>query len=101
MGNMDMIANTWVYIVGIVAKPDANVPEGMVSVDLPETRYAIGTISGTEPDIYAKAHDLTVVEMTNADLQFHDSLGFEIEWYDERFCPDADPVVIDLYVPVL
>lgn len=99
MGDMDQTTHTWVYIVGILAKADAEVPADMVSRTLPETRYAVGTISGTEPDIYMQAHDLTAAEMAKADLQFNDALGCEMEWYED-FCPQADPVVIGMYIPV-
>lgn len=101
MGDVNMAEKTWSYIVGILAGTDADVPAGMVSRELPETRYAVGTLSGEEPDIYARAHELTAAEMAKTGLRFNDTLGYEMEWYDERFCADDCPGVIDLYIPVL
>lgn len=100
MGNFNFKEKTFSYVVGVFVKPDAEVPEGILSIPMPETRYAVGTIQGTEPDIYMKAHKYTENEMKKAGLEFNMNVGIEMEWYDERFCKDKDEKVIDLYISV-
>ncbi len=47
------------------------------------------------------AHQFTEAEMNKAGLQFKSGLGFNMEWYDERFCQSEEYKIIDLYVPIL
>jgi predicted transcriptional regulator YdeE len=100
MGNFNAADNTFTYVVGVLVKPDALVPEGMVAVDIPGIRYAVGTIRGTEPDIYINEHIFTESEMQKSGLQINGSFQFEMEWYDERFCQDSSNKTIDYYIPV-
>ncbi len=100
MGNFSTVDNTFTYVVGVLVKPDAIVPEGMVGIDIPGIRYAVGTIQGTEPDIYMNEHAFTENEMQKSGLQFNGSYEFEMEWYDERFCQCSGNKTIDLYIPV-
>lgn len=101
MGRFNPSDRTFSYVVGVFVKPGTNVPEGMVSIDIPGTRFAVGTIKGTEPDIYMNAHSFTEAEMKKTGLQFNPKLGFEMEWYDERFCQSQEHKTIDLYIPIL
>lgn len=101
MGNFDPADHTFDYIVGVFVKPDADVPEGMVGIRMPETRYAVGTIKGNEPSIYMNAHSLTENAMKKEGLQFNPSSVVEMEWYDERFCRNEGYKIIDLYIPVV
>ncbi len=50
-GNYNPDDNMFSYIVGVLVKPNANVPEGMVNINIDDLRYAVGTIKGTETDI--------------------------------------------------
>ncbi len=100
-GNYNPNDNMFSYIVGVFVKPNASVPEGMASINMDESRYAVGTIKGTEPEIYMNAHQFTEAEMNKAGLQFKPGLSFEMEWYDERFCQNEEYKIIDLYVPIL
>lgn len=101
MGRFDPADNTFSYIVGIFVKPDADVPEGLISIHMPKCRCAVATMQGIEPDVYINAHCSTEAEMKKQGLQFNESLGFEMEWYDERFAQNEGYKVIDLYMPVL
>ncbi len=99
MGNFNMQDNTFSYIVGVVAKPEATMQD-MDSAETPATKFAVGTISGSEPEIFQKAHEFVETEMKARQLAFNEAAGCEIEWYDERFM--ADPVLkeIDLLMAV-
>ena len=101
MGRFNHEENTFSYIVGIAAKPDADVPDEMTGENLPETDFAIATIQGQEPDIYMKAHELLHAEMEAKNLSPNQALGCAMEWYDERFCGDSTIHVIDYYEPVI
>jgi predicted transcriptional regulator YdeE len=92
--------NSFYYLIGVLVKPEAVVPEGMESIDLPGGKYAVGTIEGQEPDIFRNAHQLTEQQMNKEKMAYDPVRRYEIEWYDDRFCRDNDKRVIDLYIPV-
>lgn len=98
--------NTITYIIGILAKPGSTPPEGFLGVEIPASRYAIGTIEGPEPDIYQNAQPLTLQQMKNPDeydqppLTFNEKLGFELEWHDARFQHNESIKIIDYYIPI-
>lgn len=98
VGRHDPADDSYSYVVGVLASPDAAIPEGMVSYDLPDTQFAVGSVLGTEPDIYAHAHDQTPVEAAKAGLR--PAHSFVMEWYDERFEQPDGRRLIDLYIPV-
>ena len=87
-------------IVGIITKFDADIPEGMTAMEIPTSRFAVGTIFGDEPDIYMMAHQLTYAKLVGEKLEYDMSRGYEIEWYDNRFCQDDEYRLIDLYIPI-
>jgi len=97
-GRYDPADQSFSYIVGVLADPGAAVPEGMAAYDIPENRFAVGSILGTEPDIYGRAHDLTWEQAAKASLE--PALDFEMEWYDERFEQPDGRHMIDLCIPV-
>jgi len=98
MGAYDPADETFVYVVGVLADRGAAVPEGMVAYSIPETRFAVGSILGTEPDIFQRAHELTWEQAEKAGLEH--ALDFEMEWYDERFEQPNGRYLIDLCIPV-
>ena len=99
MGRFNMQDNTFSYVVGVAANPDVTL-EGMDVYETPASKYAVATISGTEPDIYGKAHEFLEAEMKARDLSFNEAAGCEIEWYDERFMTDPTQKTIDLLMAV-
>lgn len=100
-GNFNPEDKTFSYIVGILANPDAEVPAGYISITLSETRYGVGTIEGTPPDIYTNVYELTMDEIKKAGLQLNPNHCFNFEWYDERFCQNKEYNIIDLYIPII
>lgn len=72
-----------------------------MAVDLPAAHFAVGTIAGTEPDVYRQAHDLLDREVKDRQLAYDDVLGCAMEWYDERFEEDSTGTLrIDYLEPV-
>lgn len=100
IGNFNPIDKTFSYVVGVFVKAEADMPEGMFSITMPQTRYAVGSIKGNEPDIYMHAHSFTESEMKKAGLNYNSSCEFEMEWYDERFCESEGYKIIDMYIPI-
>ena len=90
---------SFVYLVGMVAGPEVVPPAGFTARALPQGRYAVGYVRGTEPDSYAQARDLTFAELVRRHLAPDPQAGFEIEWYDdERFDGAGTTHILDYYV---
>jgi predicted transcriptional regulator YdeE len=102
MGRFSAQDQRFSYIVGVLARPDVKQGlEGLDVVDLPAAHFAVGTIAGTEPDIYHQAHDLLDKEVKDRKLVYDDGLACAIEWYDDRFEDDSAGVCrIDYLEPV-
>ena len=88
------------YLIGVFVEFVSDAPEGLIAIDLPISKYAVATIEGQEPDIFAMAHELTFQKIEEKGLEYDPERDSEFEWYDNRFCQDEDKKVIDLYVPV-
>jgi predicted transcriptional regulator YdeE len=101
MGNFNMDDGSFSYVVGVFVKPDAVVPTDMIGIDMPEAKFAVGTIKGMEPDLFMNAHDFTETEIENAGLKIDCKNYVEFEWYDERFCLPQGDKMIDLYIKIL
>jgi predicted transcriptional regulator YdeE len=99
MGNWG--SKTFSYVIGIIAKPNAQTSDNLFSIDIPKIRCMVSTIKGTEPDIYMKAHEITLKEMEKLNLKANEDISFEMEWYDERFCANTDYHIIDLYLSII
>lgn len=99
MGKFNPQDNTFAYIVGVAAKPEAP-EEGFDAVQTPATKFAVATVAGPDPELYGKAHEFLEAEIKARKLPFNEDVGVEIEWYGERFM--ADPVMreIDLLMAV-
>jgi len=98
-GRYDPTDGAFSYIVGVLAEPDASVPDDMVGVDVPASAFAVCTIRGPEPDIYMAEHNLMQAQIKAHGLAPNHALGCAIEWYDERF--EGTVHVIDYYEPIV
>jgi len=91
------------YIVGILMKPGADVPEGFVSRTIDATRVAIGLIQGKDAqDVCSKAHEVTE-QALKADGYSNNGMKWCMELYNcPRFTtPDKnDEIVLDYYIPI-
>lgn len=91
------------YVVGMLMKPDAVVPEGYYSVMLDETHAAVGYIRGKDTaDVCDNAHELTEAALKEKGLNC-DGMAWSMELYNcPRFTtPDADGnIVLDYYIPL-
>jgi len=99
MGKFNPQDNTFSYIVGVAAKPDAPA-EGMDVAETPATKFAVATVAGTEPEIYGKAHEFLEAEIKARKIPFNEDVGVEIEWYGENFMADPMQKEIDLLMAV-
>lgn len=100
MGRFTPADQTWSYIVGMLFAPEATVPEGLEVQDIPATTCAVGTMQGTEPEIFMQAHDKLNAEMKARNLTPDSAAGFAMEWYDERYNPQEQQRIIDYYEPI-
>lgn len=100
-GEFDPGYGEFSYLVAVLCQPGANAPAQCRGIDVPAGDYAVGTLSGTEPDIYMEAHRLVNEAMKAKNRRFDQSRGFEMEWYDERFDPAASVKIIDFLSPVV
>jgi predicted transcriptional regulator YdeE len=99
MGRWNPQDNTFSYIVGVAAQPDAPA-EGMDTAETPASKFAVATVAGTEPEIYGKAHEFLEGEMKARALPFNEAVPVEIEWYGENFMADPVQKEIDLLMAV-
>lgn len=100
MGRYDPRDQSFAYMVSVLARPGATVPNGCVSVDVAAKKYAVGTMEGTEPDIYMSVREATLERMARDGLENDMAFGSEFEWYDERFMANPEVRVIDYLVPI-
>lgn len=107
MGEFNPETHAFVYIVGVLTKPDTVVPEGFVYRDIPECNMAVGWIQGSEEngDLYMGAHDHVARAMKENGYEYDNSAGgFEMEYYShDRFCTPnymgEKLIVMDYYSP--
>ena len=91
--------DSFVYIAGLpVSKPE-EIPEGMVSMKIPASTYAVFTHKGPLDKL---PHTIDYIWGTwvpnNAELHKKDAPDFEL--YDERFNPLSEESEFDIYIPV-
>ena len=90
------------YIVGMLMKPGATIPQGYAAKPLPTCQVAIGYIKGKDTqDVCAHAHALTEAALRKAGHKC-DAIPWCMERYGEAFAmPDADgDIVLDYYIPL-
>ena len=74
-GDYDPEDETIMCIVGVLTSPEARIPVGMTSIEIPTSRFAVATLIGQEPDVYMKAHQLTFEKMREQELIFDAERG--------------------------
>ncbi len=107
MGGYNPETNTFVYIAGILAKPDTPVPSGYVCRDIPACEMAIASIrgAGAGHDVYDGAHDHTAKAMQERGYEYDPTAGgFELEYHSHtRFVIPSERgeefVILDYYSP--
>lgn len=96
MGNYDHSMGEFDYVAGVEVDSVADIPEGMVSWEIPEQTYAVFSFPFAalrEAYQYAYKTWLPV-----SDYQYAD--GPEFEFYPEEFNPDDENSKMALYVPI-
>lgn len=101
IGNFNPADKTLSYIAGILTKDTTDTPCEMVSIHIPNVRFAVGTIKGTEPEIFYKAPELTLAEIEKNGLQLDSANAYKIAWCGEDFCKNEEYKILDMYIPVL
>lgn len=87
------------YIAGSVVKNFTDVPEGMMTKEIPAGKYAVFTHKGT---LQKLSHTMSYIYgswAAQSEYKLRDAPDLEI--YDERFKPDSEDSEFDLYIPVV
>lgn len=91
------------YIIGMLMKPGADVPEGYVSRHIKATKIAIAWIQGKDvADVCMNAHELTE-QTLKAEGHNCDKMKWSMELYNcPRFTkPDENgQIILDYYIPI-
>jgi predicted transcriptional regulator YdeE len=105
VGFMKMLdKDEFIYVCGILMKPDTKAPEGFVKYDIESFTAGIGWIQGKEPDIYITEQQLTEEAGKMAGYIFDVSKNFTMELYN---CPrytttdENGNKILDYYIPIL
>lgn len=95
-GNYDEDSGEFDYVAGINVKASADVPQGMVSWDVPAQTYAV--FACTLPTL-GSTHEHIRGTWFPASGYCHAD-GPELELYDEEFEPTDPDSVMYLYIPI-
>ena len=86
------------YIAGVEVESFDDVPEGMITREVPERKYAVFTHRGPLSNLkftldyiygpWAQKSDYKIVQ------------GDDFEQYDDRFIPAGDDSELDIYIPI-
>ena len=87
------------HLVGYIVDDAKNIPEGMTYKIIPKHKYAKFQHKG-KLDGLMKTYNCITVEWLPASVYEYDNDAGEFEWYDERFIPDSDDSVMDIYMPI-
>ena len=91
------------YIVGMLMKPDAIVPQGFISRKIKAVKAGIGWIQGKDvSDVCSNAHELTEQKL-KADGHSCEKMSWCMEFYNcPRFTtPDGNgEIILDYYIPL-
>jgi AraC family transcriptional regulator len=94
--NIDRSSGEFDYIAGFEVSAVKELPEGMVSFEVPGSKYAV--FSTTLPKIGETFDNAYHTWMPESGYQ--PTGGPEFEVYDERFDPQDPDSLFDLYIPV-
>jgi len=82
MGDYNPQTKEFVYIAGIFAEPNANVPDGFSYRDIPDCLMGIGWIEGNTPELHKGAHVKTEKIMrANGYVPDYSIVGISMEYY--------------------
>ena len=84
------------YVAGLNVSPAADVPEGMVSWDVPAQTYAV--FSCTLPTIGRTLDHIFKTWLPASDYQHAD--GPALELYDDEFDPNNPASLMYIYIPI-
>jgi predicted transcriptional regulator YdeE len=105
VGFMKMLSeHEFLYVCGMLMKPDTKVPEGFVKHDIEACAVGIGWVQGNEQDIYMAEHILVSNAVKNAGYMYDVSKDWTSELYNcPRFTnPDENGnKIVDYYMPVV
>jgi AraC family transcriptional regulator len=87
------------YIIGSEAIHTEDVPDGMVSREIPEATYAVFTARGRMPDSIQDTTKYIYREWLPKSKYLH-AHSPEFELYDER-CDDSENPEVDIYIPIV
>jgi AraC family transcriptional regulator len=94
--NFDESSSEFDYIAGFEVGSTAEIPEGMVSWDIPEGKYAVFTCTlPTLGETYQYAYYTWLPQSG-----YQRAAGPEFELYDESFDPKDPSSKMDVYVPI-
>lgn len=96
MGNYDETSGEFDYVAGFEVESILDIPDGMVSWDVPEQTYAVFTC--TLPTI-GKAYDYVHNKWLPGSGYRH-AAGPEFELYDEEFDPEDPKSEMYIYIPI-
>jgi len=93
----------FVYICGMLMRPDVPVPEGFDFRELPAAKAAVGWIQGQEWEVVTAAHELTVGALAEQGYEPNWAAGWSMELYNcPRYTnPDENgELILDYYIPI-
>ena len=94
--NFDESSSEFDYIAGFEVGSTAEIPEGMVSWDIPEGKYAVFTCTlPTLGETHQYAYHTWLPQSG-----YQRAAGPEFELYDESFDPKDPNSKMDVYVPI-
>ena len=94
--NMDQSTGEFDYIAGVEVDSVADIPEGMVTWDLPGGTYAVVTC--TLPTIGETFQYIYHTWLPQSGYQCTGTPDYEL--YDEKFDPQDPSSTFDLYIPI-
>jgi AraC family transcriptional regulator len=96
MDNHDEESGAFDYIAGIEVDSSADIPEGMVSIDVPDQTYAVFT--STLPTLLKTYQHVCKTWLPQSDYRRAD--GPEFELYDATFNPADETSELHVFIPV-
>lgn len=94
--NMDEKTGEFDYVAGFEVEAVADVPEGMVSMEIPEATYALFTT--TLPAIHETFHNAYHTWLPQSG--YRPTGGPELELYGEEFDPQDPTSTFEVYIPI-